>query len=83
MLTVRSMLPLILVLIAWYLWSVKQKFVSKEEFLLYKEYSQKGNKILEAKISKQMENMREIKTDIKHMAESLKDIKEFILNIKK
>lgn len=81
--SLKALFPIFLCLLGWYVWSVKQKFISKTEFKSYKDKQYKEVRLLEEKISKQNEDMREIKTHIKHMANSLQEIKEFILSPRK
>ncbi len=79
----EAFFPLLFTIMGWYMWSVRQKFITKEDFKRYKDEQQIIIKSLEKKIIAQSENMREIQVDIKHIAEAIKDIKKYIFKSKR
>ena len=91
---IRVISPVVLGIIAWYVWSIKQSFVSQEKFKNYKEsqsakihelenrFNKKYDE-LSARINKQNNDIVEIKTDIKHIAEAMIEIKKYLFEIKK
>ncbi|MFL1781446.1 hypothetical protein ABSA28_01171 [Candidatus Hepatincolaceae symbiont of Richtersius coronifer] len=73
---IRIIIPLVIILISWYVWSLKKKFVTKQEFDEYKEAQGKIVHSFDRGIS-------EIKITISHMEKSLSRIEDHILNYKK
>ena len=74
---------LLLAIVGWYIWSLKQSFLTKKEFKEYREKHNREHKELEVKIAKQSEDIVEIKTYIKSISESIHDIKNYLFSIKR
>ncbi|MFL1781477.1 hypothetical protein ABSA28_01202 [Candidatus Hepatincolaceae symbiont of Richtersius coronifer] len=73
---IRALIPIGIILISWYVWSLKKKFVTKQEFNEYKEAQGKIAHSFDRGIS-------EIKVTINHIEKSLSRIEDHILNYKK
>ena len=71
---------LILSIIFWYVWSIKQTFVTKKELKEYKDKHKQDHKELEFRLAKQSEDIIEIKTYIKSISQSISDIKTYLLS---
>lgn len=75
---IRALVPLLLLLCTVAFVLIKNHFVSRKEFKDFKHKHYQEHKELEKKIIKQGEDIVEIKTDVRHISNSLKNIEEVI-----
>jgi len=80
---IRALVAIAVIIPPIILFFTKQYFVSRKEFKEFKDKHYQEHKELEGKIIKQGKDIVEIKTDVKHMAKSLHNIEEFVVNPRK